>query len=223
VFCRGFVPWSKLVTDHTAACVATIPFTSTRAVCSALPGASGRPTGTWRRTAWIRPPHWPIFRRRLRDRALNIHGYHANAERFGPLPLWSDAPAIRRFGRRKRRHWPPAGWQLPYLEAEVVWARVRKWRARRRRPGRRTRALFLNSQAAVGWRARGAIPAEELGKDEQWKPTRSGIYRTGRRIYGEELSTSLGLYYRAPCRPCFISSGTGRCRRCAGRVENLVD
>jgi glycerol-3-phosphate dehydrogenase len=53
--------------------------------------------------------------------------------------------------------------QLPYVEAEVVWA-VEDILARR------TRALFLNAKAAIRMAPRVAtILAKELGRDENWR------------------------------------------------------
>ena len=82
---------------------------------------------------------------------LRIHGFHREAKQFGPLSVHgSDADAIRRLiqsdaGLGELLH--PA---LPYVKAEVVWA-AREEMARTLEDvlARRTRALFLNAQAAV--------------------------------------------------------------------------
>jgi len=61
--------------------------------------------------------------------------------------------------------------QLPYVEAEVVWA-VREEVARSVEDilARRTRALFLNAKAALRMAPRvAAILAKELDKDEKWQ------------------------------------------------------
>src|SRR5262249_9665395 len=56
-------------------------------------------------------------------RHLNVHGFHPNAERFGPLAVYgSDALAILELTRTEpglHEHLHPA---LPYTAAEVVWA-----------------------------------------------------------------------------------------------------
>ena len=105
-------------------------------------------------------------------RTLNIHGYHTNAANFGPLSFYgSDAPAILRLADESAPLGRQLDGQLPYIEAEVVWA-AREEMARTVEDvlARRTRALFLDSQAAVRMAPRvAAILAKEFGKDEQWK------------------------------------------------------
>jgi len=105
-------------------------------------------------------------------RTLNIHGFHTNADRFGSFSFYgSDAPAIRKLAEEKPELARPLDAQLPYIEAEVVWA-VREEMARTVEDvlARRTRALFLNAQAGVRMAPRvAALMAEELGKDEPWK------------------------------------------------------
>lgn len=103
---------------------------------------------------------------------LNIHGYHPNAANFGPLSFYgSDAPAIRRLmdadATLDRRLDP----QLPYVEAEVVWAaRAEMARTVEDVLARRTRALFLNTRAARRMAPRVAtLLARELGRDETWQ------------------------------------------------------
>jgi glycerol-3-phosphate dehydrogenase len=103
---------------------------------------------------------------------LNIHGYHPNAANFGLLSFYgSDAPAIRRLVDEDVGLGRQLDTELPYLEAEVVWA-VRKEMARTVEDvlARRTRALFLNAKAAIRMAPRVAsILAKELGKDEKWQ------------------------------------------------------
>ncbi|MEP6669834.1 MAG: glycerol-3-phosphate dehydrogenase/oxidase [Chthoniobacter sp.] len=105
-------------------------------------------------------------------RTLNIHGYHTNAANFGLLSFYgSDAPAIRSLASKNPDLARQLDGQLPYIEAEVVWA-AREEMARTVEDilARRTRALFLNAPAAVRMAPRVAdILAKELGKDEQWK------------------------------------------------------
>ena len=101
-------------------------------------------------------------------RALHIHGFHPNAERFGALSVYgADAPAIEDLQRADpalaaRLH--PA---LPYTGAEVVWAaRVEMARSVEDVLARRTRALFLNAGAAEAMApAVAALLAAELGWD----------------------------------------------------------
>jgi glycerol-3-phosphate dehydrogenase len=82
---------------------------------------------------------------------LKVHGYHASANEFGGLAVYgTDAIEIQKLIEsqpelREKLH--PA---LPYVKAEVVWA-VRYEMARTVEDvlARRTRALFLNAQAAT--------------------------------------------------------------------------
>ena len=107
-----------------------------------------------------------------KTRTLNIHGFHLHAEKFGALSVYgSDALAINDMIRAH----PPLGQSLhgalPYRRAEVVWA-VRVEMARRVEDvlARRTRALFLNTAAAVEMAPEVArIMAAELGLGEAWQ------------------------------------------------------
>ena len=103
---------------------------------------------------------------------LNIHGYHLNAANFGSLSYYgSDAPAIRRLIDDNKVLGSPLDPELPYVEAEVVWA-VRMEMARTVEDvlARRTRALFLNARAAIRMAPKVAsILARETGKDELWQ------------------------------------------------------
>jgi glycerol-3-phosphate dehydrogenase len=104
-------------------------------------------------------------------RGLNIHGFHANSEKFGALAHYgADALAIQelledRAELRETLH--PA---LPYRAAEVVWA-ARSELARTVEDvlARRLRALFLNARAASAMAPRVAtLLAGELGRDAAW-------------------------------------------------------
>jgi len=103
---------------------------------------------------------------------LNIHGYHANAATFGSLSFYgSDAPAIRKLITEESSLGRPLDSQLPYVEAEVVWA-ARSEMARTVEDilARRTRALFLDAKAAIRMAPRVAnIMAKELGRDQNWQ------------------------------------------------------
>jgi glycerol-3-phosphate dehydrogenase len=103
---------------------------------------------------------------------LNIHGYHLNAANFGSLSYYgSDAPAIRRLIDESKSLGSPLDSQLPYVEAEVVWAaRMEMARTVEDVLARRTRALFLNARAAIRMAPKVAsILAREMGKDELWQ------------------------------------------------------
>jgi glycerol-3-phosphate dehydrogenase len=102
---------------------------------------------------------------------MNIHGFHENAEKFGPLRVYgSDAVKIQSLARSESLGaiLNPA---LPYTEAEVVWAsRYEMARTIDDILSRRTRALFLNAKAALAAAPRVAeLMAHELGKDSAWQ------------------------------------------------------
>jgi glycerol-3-phosphate dehydrogenase len=103
---------------------------------------------------------------------LNIHGHHTNAAHFGSLSVYgSDAPAIQKLIAENSTLGRQLDTELPYMEAEVVWA-AREEMARTVEDilARRTRALFLNARAALRMAPRVAsILARELGKDELWE------------------------------------------------------
>jgi glycerol-3-phosphate dehydrogenase len=104
-------------------------------------------------------------------RTLNVHGFHSNAERFGPLRVYgSDALEIQDLMGATPSLAAPLHEQLPYTGAEVVWA-TRHEMARTVEDvlARRTRALFLNARAAEAMAPEVArLMAGELG----WDPSR---------------------------------------------------
>ncbi len=103
---------------------------------------------------------------------LRIHGFHESADQFGDLAVYgADAPAILRLGNEDpslaRRLHP----ELPCVAAEILWA-VRSEMARNVEDvlARRTRALFLNSRAAVQMApAVAELMARELRRGEDWR------------------------------------------------------
>jgi glycerol-3-phosphate dehydrogenase len=105
-------------------------------------------------------------------RTLNIHGFLAQPDRSDPLAIYgSDASKIRELIERDASLAKPLVPSLPYVGAEVVWA-VREEMARTLDDvlARRTRALFLNSQAAIHAAPKAAtLMARELGFDAQWE------------------------------------------------------
>jgi glycerol-3-phosphate dehydrogenase len=104
-------------------------------------------------------------------RKLHLHGYHANAERFGELAHYgSDAPELRDLLRRDPRYAEPLHHAFPSRAGEVVWA-ARHEMARTVEDvlSRRTRALILDARAAVAAAPTvAALMAEELGLDRDW-------------------------------------------------------
>jgi glycerol-3-phosphate dehydrogenase len=103
---------------------------------------------------------------------LNIHGFHPQAGRFGHLRVYgSDALAIQELMRNERELAEPLAANLPYVAAEVVWA-TRHEMARTLEDvlSRRTRALFLNSKAALQAAPKTAsLMARELGRGSNWE------------------------------------------------------
>ena len=102
-------------------------------------------------------------------RALNVHAFHSNAERFGALRVYgADAIGIQELMRVTPSLAAPLHADLPYTGAEVVWA-TRHEMARTIEDvlARRTRALFLNARAAEAMApAVAQLMATELGWDE---------------------------------------------------------
>lgn len=105
---------------------------------------------------------------------LNIHGYHQHADRFGHLWVYgSDAPAVEEAGTTQLH---PA---LPYTDGEVIWA-VREEMARTVEDvlARRTRALFLNSRAALEMAPQVAsLMAKELDETPDWESNQVERFR----------------------------------------------
>ena len=105
-------------------------------------------------------------------KTLNIHGYHQDAAQFGDLSYYgSDATALRELmatAPELGRQLDPA---LPIQAVQVVWA-VRHEMARTVDDvlSRRTRALFLNTKAAMAMApAVAKLMATELGQDDRWQ------------------------------------------------------
>jgi glycerol-3-phosphate dehydrogenase len=105
-------------------------------------------------------------------KTLKIHGYHQHAEQFGDLSDYgSDASALRELmttAPELGRQLHPA---LSILVVQVVWS-VRHEMARTVEDvlSRRTRALMLNANAAIGMApAVAQLMAAELGKNETWQ------------------------------------------------------
>jgi glycerol-3-phosphate dehydrogenase len=104
-------------------------------------------------------------------RNLRIHGYLEGCDPRDSFSVYgSDADAIRNLAAAT----PELGRQLhpdlPYIAAEVVWA-ARQEMARSVEDvlARRTRALFLNSRAAIHMApAVASLLAAELDKDQSW-------------------------------------------------------
>ena len=118
--------------------------------------------------------------RNCRTKQLPIHGFHAGAQSFGPLSFYgSDAPEIEELMRSESELAEPLCNDLPYVAAEVIWA-VRQEMARTVEDVlcRRTRALFLNSRAAMDAAPRvAALIARELGASGDWQAQQLASFR----------------------------------------------
>jgi glycerol-3-phosphate dehydrogenase len=103
---------------------------------------------------------------------LNVHGFHPASEKFGRLWMFgSDAPMVRQLEESEPGWAEPLDGALPYTGAEVVWA-VRHEMARTLEDvlARRTRALFLNAQAARRMAPRVVeLMARELDQNREWE------------------------------------------------------
>ena len=103
---------------------------------------------------------------------LNIHGFHPASEKYGHLWVYgSDARMVQELESSDPAWSERLDAELPYTAAEVIWA-VRHELARTVEDilARRTRALFLNAQAAIRMAPRVAeLMAQELGRDEAWQ------------------------------------------------------
>ncbi|HEX9186660.1 MAG TPA: glycerol-3-phosphate dehydrogenase/oxidase [Vicinamibacteria bacterium] len=113
-------------------------------------------------------------------RHLNIHGFHRQAERFGPLAVYgSDALHIQDLIRAEPGLGEPLHAALPTCGAEVVWAaRFEMARTVEDVLARRARALFLNARAAIEMAPRTAeLLARELGRDAAWRDAQVEAFR----------------------------------------------
>jgi glycerol-3-phosphate dehydrogenase len=104
-------------------------------------------------------------------KSLRIHGHLRDAERFGELASYgSDAAEVRALIESEDRFGERLHTGLPYRAGEVVWsARFEMARTVDDYLSRRSRATFLNAQAAMEMAPRVArLLADELKRDEPW-------------------------------------------------------
>jgi glycerol-3-phosphate dehydrogenase len=105
---------------------------------------------------------------------LRIHGYLEDSSSLGSLEVYgSDAEKIRTLAEASPSLAAQLHPALPYIAAEVVWA-AREEMARSVEDvlSRRTRALFLNANAAIAMAKPVAkLLAAELGHDQIWIET----------------------------------------------------
>lgn len=105
-------------------------------------------------------------------KGLRIHGYQKQPMAQVPLDIYgSDAAQVQALAAIQPELAKTLHPQLPYIKAQVIWA-VRQEMARTVEDtlARRTRALFLDAQAAIDMAPEvAALMAAELGKDETWQ------------------------------------------------------
>ena len=117
---------------------------------------------------------------------LRIHGYHHHAAKYGPRSVYgSDAIAIEDLIRAQPETGARLDPELPYVEAEVVWAA--RWEMARTVEdvlARRTRALVLNARAARRMAPRtAALLARELGRSSAWEHEQVKMFDALARTY----------------------------------------
>jgi glycerol-3-phosphate dehydrogenase len=113
-------------------------------------------------------------------RALNVHGFHPSAEKFGSLAVYgADALGIQELIAAEPELGEPLHPALPCCGAEMVWAaRHEMARTVEDALARRTRALFLNAGAAIAMAPRVAeLLARELGRDGAWRAAQVQAFR----------------------------------------------
>jgi glycerol-3-phosphate dehydrogenase len=114
-------------------------------------------------------------------RNLHLHGYHADAARFGELSHYgSDAPVLRDLLREDPHYGERLHESFPIRAVEVVWA-ARHEMARTVEDvlSRRTRALLLDARAAIAVAPRVAgLMATELGRDGSWADAQVNEFRS---------------------------------------------
>ena len=114
--------------------------------------------------------HTDLVDRKSTTTGLKIHGYSENSGDDSLAIYGSDASDIRALFAGQPELAKKIHKDLPYSEAEIIWS-VRNEMAQTVEDvlARRTRALFLNAQAAMDVAPRVAeIMANELGNDAGW-------------------------------------------------------
>jgi glycerol-3-phosphate dehydrogenase len=128
---------------------------------------------------------------KLRDeecltRQLKIHGYHDNVKELGSLWVYgTDADKIRALAKRDPALAAELHPRLPYTGAEIVWS-IQEEMARTLDDilSRRTRALFLDAQAALEMAPKVArLMANELGKDARWVDQQLTLFQELAKTY----------------------------------------
>jgi glycerol-3-phosphate dehydrogenase len=118
-------------------------------------------------------------------RDLHLHGYYENDD-LGDLWVYgSDASAILALAAEDSRLLQPMHPDLTYCAAEVIWAtRHEMARTVEDALARRTRALFLNAQAAIALAPQvAAIMASELEQTQAWIDDQLTVFTALARNY----------------------------------------
>jgi glycerol-3-phosphate dehydrogenase len=124
-----------------------------------------------------------------RTETLPLHGSSSSAETMAPpthLAVYgADRRKVEELASSEAGLRAPLHPRLPYLQAEVVWAaRVEMARTVEDVLARRTRALLLDSTAAVEAAPRVAeILARELHRDKAWEKQQVEAFRILARVY----------------------------------------
>lgn len=109
--------------------------------------------------------------KRCVTRNLHLHGYQSDVDVSDPMSVYgSDAALVEQLVQENPEWDQPIDSRLHYRFAEIVWA-ARHEMARTIEDAlcRRTRALFLDAQAAIAAAPKvAACMAAELGKDDAW-------------------------------------------------------
>lgn len=131
-----------------------------------------------------------LAERQCVTRHLRLHGFHQQASKFGPLAAYgSDAPAIQALIEENPALATRFSPMLPYTAVEVIWAtRYEMARTVEDVLSRRTRALFLNSKAAVDAAPLVAsLMAGELNRDSNWEAEQVSAFRQIAERYSVNL------------------------------------
>ena len=118
--------------------------------------------------------------RQCATRDLRIHGHAPHNLPFSALAIYgSDAPFIQKIIEADAAMGEPLQPELPYCGAETLWAARNEFaRTVEDVLARRTRALFLNAEAAEHMAPRVAeILAAELGRDKLWQENQLAEFR----------------------------------------------
>ena len=119
-------------------------------------------------------------------RNLRLHGYHESPESLGTLWVYgSDAEKIRALATGNPQLLEPLHPELTYCAAEVIWAtRFEMARTAEDILARRTRALFLNTHAAIAIAPNvAAIMAGELSYNQAWIDQQIAAFNKLARAY----------------------------------------